>query len=294
MPRTPAPKKKVAKKKAAPKKPAAKAPVKPTKEVAVEAPKKALVPRESNRAVAPRNQGVAGGKRGLEQVEESDLTIAFAKLVQPLSPENLDKEDVAEFGDICNSLTGFCYGDKIHFIPLMLRKRRIKWIPRDDGGGIDCMSQNFKNPSTGAKYESSCVNCEFSSWNGDEPPGCDSIITFPALILGLDDEDQSNRLVALSFTRTSFKTGKKLISLASYAAGDVFNNVYELSTEVINGEYTYAKFNVEPVGVVEEGEYAEAEELFDVLNKEQFKIDDRDLAGDFTEAEVVDEDELPV
>ncbi len=269
------------------------------KEVVVEAEEvsTALVPSKGSASTAVVRSASTGGKRGLENVEQEDLTIPYLKILQGMSPEVMDGD--GKPGQLVNSLTGYTYPEELYFIPLMFTKRRIFWYDRNDkeNTGMRCASINSKVPDTGKKYSAVCGNCQYAQWGqGGEPPQCSVIFSFPSLVLMLPEGEEGNKLISTSFTKTSMKAGKKLLSLASLASGDLFDNVYKLSTKKeTNDDGTYYILLVEKydtVGSLEDPMTNEIEALYAMLSTQGYKVDFEDQStsdsvedGDFTTAE---------
>ena len=253
---------------------------------------KAVAVVEEQAVSLPMVGGGAAG-RGFDEFEDDDLIIAYAKLMQPLSPEV--QEDEGQFeevsqGDLLNSLTGANYGTKLTFIPLLFKKRRIKWIPRDDGGGMECGSGNARIPDTGEMLSASCSMCPHSKWTrgpeidkqGNEvagtmvnrPPACDLLYVFPSMVITEGTED-ADRLVAITFSRTSFNAGKRLVNIARMSGGDIFRKPYMISTrKEKNDKGIFFVIDVNPAGNLSEDQYKGAEGLFEMLHSIQYKFHD--------------------
>jgi len=229
-------------------------------------------------AIAPA--GILKTGRGFEDMDRDDLIVPYVKIMQPLSPEVQDDDVKAKQGDLLNSLSKNNYGTTIKFIPIMFRKRRIKWIPRDEGGGMDCASIDGKIPDTGEMYSSHCLTCEHRQWHGDNPPECDLIYGFPAIVLGAE---QANKLVIISFTRTSFSAGKKLLNQMRFAGGDMFGRPYEVSTKKENKKdgnttYTYYVLTAQPAGELKPEELKEAEGYYNLLQESVVSYHEEDTS----------------
>lgn len=290
-------------------KPAASAAAKTTKSTKAaenkkqETSKQIAMKKKQEQEVVQIAKGTGEMSRGFDEFGEDDLILPYAKLMQPLSPEVQDEEGEFEGvkqGHIINSLTGFNYGNELTFIPLLFRKRRIKWIPRDEGGGMDCASMDARHPDTGEMYSESCSICPHSKWtrgpetdkSGNEipgtmvnrPPACDLIYVFPALIIDKDVSD-SDRLIAITFTRTSFNSGKRLVNIARLSGGDIFSRSYSLTTaKEKNEKGIYFVLEVKPVGQIEQAKYNQAENMYEMLHNISYRIHEE------AEAEFVDSD----
>jgi len=246
---------------------------------------KKIVKTEPQSLVAP-----GGGGRGFEDMEIEDLIIPYAKLTQPLSPEVQEEDSSIKAGAILNSLTSYSYKKPLKFIPLMFRKRRIKWFPRETGGGMECASIDAKRPDVGSLLAPKCSVCEWAQWSRSEneenvPPDCNLFYVFPSIVLGLPDQD--NKLIAISFGRTNFQTGKRLVNIARMGGGDIFTRPYQLTTKKeTNDKGTYWVFGVDIAGKLTKAEFKEAEGYFNMLNSMRFKIDEEQPPDE-------DEDKVP-
>lgn len=160
--------------------------------------------------------------RGVDKIDPEDRMVPRVKLIQVGSPEIKDK--IAEDGDLVNSLTKENYGKSLRFIPILYTKTRILFMPRKDGGGIECSA---RNGVTGNSY-GLCAQCEKSKWTDKVPPVCTTIINLLALIVGKDAIPQ---LVCISFGKTSYVAGRNLINMLSYKNVDTFNYIYDLYSE---------------------------------------------------------------
>lgn len=205
------------------------APVKATPAPAAKPEETKNVPavRTQNTQVAKRSSGKLAG-RGFENVEKSDLLLPRLKLLQPLSPEVAELDQKA--GTIFLPLGNKSYGNKIEVTPVLHFRSRIKWIPRDDGGGIDCSSPDSRVPRDTTKYASSCAACPEALWNEnaknskEKQPRCSMSDNFLCLV------GDSTEPVLITFDRSKLKTSKKWYSLGGLKSGsDMWDWVYELS-----------------------------------------------------------------
>jgi len=236
-------------------------PKKEKKETAVAVPENQL----------PMSTGTGG--RGFDDMDQDDLIIPFAKLMQPLSPEVQDDEHPAKVGDLVNSLTGHVYGKELKFVPIIFQKRRINFRDIDEGGGIVCGSNNSKLPDMGDILSQRCMGCEHSQWVGDDPPACNLMYTFPSIVLGKVESE--NKLVAISFGKTSFKAGKRLVNIARMAGGDIFSRPYSLTThKVKKDKFIWFQFEAEMAGKLSPADFKEAEGYFEMLSSMKYSIQD--------------------
>jgi len=235
---------------------------------------KALVPA-TQRAVAPLTKKV-GGKLGMEELDANDLIIPYMKIMQPTSPEVLDRKHEAQMGDLVNSLSSYLYPEDVYFVPIKALKRRQLYYKREDkeNSGIECGSMNFKTPDSGMKYSKLCATCPKAQFKADgTPPKCNILLSFISKVLELPEGDEGNALIAISFTKTSYKAGKILASLAQSAKGDLFNNIYKLTTaDKENDKGMFAILKVAPFGIVPDGDVAEYRAMYDMLTTTEYEI----------------------
>ena len=214
----------MAKKSTEPKKPAK---AEPTPAAKKPEETKALVPSKPAQQVAKSSGGKLAG-RGFENLDRSDLLLPRLKLLQPLSPEINDLGQKA--GTIFLPLGNKSYGTKIEVTPVLHFRSRIKWIPRDDGGGIDCSSPDAKIPRDQTKYSATCASCPEALWNEDaknakeKQPHCSLSDNFLCLV-GAETSP-----VLITFDRSKLKISRKWYSIGALkGASDLWDWKYELS-----------------------------------------------------------------
>lgn len=216
---------------------------------------------------------VKGKGRGFQEVERTDLLLPRIKLLQPLSPEVIERGMKA--GHMINSLTKEDYGEEVTIIPILHFKNRIKWGPREEGGGIECSSDQGKlaRPEYGVK---NCLECNDQLWDNeakkeeDRKPKCTLYYSFPCIVV------ESQFPVGLSMERTKVKTAKKLLSIARYSGPnlDLFAKKYRLYSVKEKGpKGQFFNFDVEPLGFTSEAEYKAAEVFYASLLGITVKID---------------------
>ncbi len=200
--------------------------------------------------------------RGFEEpIERKDLIIPRASLLQSKSPEveeSLEENDGKyRPGMVINSLSKEALPGE--FIPVFKFTNWIRFNPRKkedpafdpafDPGEIIWRSADPNDPR---------VLAESDFGPNGEKPLATKFMNFFCIFPG------HQGAVILSFSKTSFKAGKKLISLALRTGGDMFSQKYRLNTKKEEKDSnTYFVFNVEPAGPVDEALYKAAESLYD-------------------------------
>jgi len=227
---------------------------------------------KTEKAGALTNPGAPA--RGFEDgYDNEDLIIPRAKLLQGLSPEVVN--DGLRVGTVINSLTKETLPET--FIPIFVFKNYIRFNPKDK-------SNNGYNPdfepgaiiwrSNDARDERVITETKFGE-NGEKPLAT-SFLNFFSYFPGVPMP------IIVSFSKTSYKTGKNLLSLAKFTRGDMFSRVYRLDTEKkINDSNTYFILKVAPSGMATKEDYAVAESWWNdySMKKSDIKVHDEE-AGD--------------
>lgn len=207
---------------------------------------------------------MAAPGRGMEDVDNDDLIIPRVKLMQPLSPELKDCRELRP-GMIINSLTK----EELPavFTPIFYWKEWLRFNPRDkDKPGYN---SEFEPGAlmwrTRDAADERVKEAEFGP-NG-EPPLALSTLNFFSVFEG------TGMPVILSFTKTSYKAGKNLLSLAKLRGGDMFSRKYKLTVkEESNAKGDYYVLVVNPAGDCAPEEYKLGEAYFQQFGiKRDFK-----------------------
>ena len=230
-----------------------------SKKAVAEAPKKSLVPKTDGNAALAMN---LKPQRGFENgVDKEDLVIPRAKLIQALSPEMTDRELKKQFpelsvGSIVNSLTKEPLSEE--FIPIFIFKNYIRFNPRskDDAnfddkfepGAIIWRSNDPLDPR---------VQAETKFGDNGEKPAATTFLNFFCYF------PSQPMPIIVSFSKTSYKTGKTLLSLGKFGGGDLFSRKYKLAADMeTNDIATYAVLKVQPTGIATPDEYSICEKLW--------------------------------
>jgi hypothetical protein len=186
---------------------------------------KELMPNHAT-DVATYNPNVA---YGFEDTKAEDIIIPRIKVVQAMSPER-DSGDAAE-GDIINSLTLQEVSNDI-FIPVKQYYSNIYWNPnRDAEQRIFCRSMDGKI-GVGDNGVRSCAACLLNQFDNSKQgkeaqPVCTAYLNF----LGFFANDPMP--VILSFAKTNYKEGRKLLSVARSLRCALWNYGYTLEAKKV-------------------------------------------------------------
>jgi len=219
-------------------------------------------PQSDEKALAPRQ--AAGGAmmlnsdtRGFEEpIEQGDLVIPRAKLVQPTSAEATDPMSKLRGGAIINSLTKEIL--RPTFVPLFYFKEYLRFNARKpDQPGWDASFAPGKLMWRTRDGRDPRVIEQCSFGPGGEIPIAITTLNFFSLFT------DSPMPLILSFGKTSYGAGKSLLSLAKFRGGAMFSRQYKLSiipTKNDKGEFFVLK--VDPAGDCNPEMFAAAESYF--------------------------------
>lgn len=131
------------------------------------------------------------GSDDFQPMEQDSIRLPRLILVQGGNNNAMIRDGVAKEGDLINSLSKDNYGSQLEVVPLFqMPNTRIKWLPRDSGGGIACIARDGKmghgDPNgTGTDKDvvgdQSCMSCQFYS-NRDQATGCTSNYQMLAIV----------------------------------------------------------------------------------------------------------------
>ena len=198
-----------------------------------------------NDMTVPQGGVLAVPGRGFEgmRVSKDDLIIPRAKLLQALSPEIAEGlVDGAKAGQIRNSLTKEVLPSRV--VPIFAFKSYFRFNPRDrakEGYNPNyqpgAMIWRSMNPDDPKVIEQACFGP-----NGEVPLALTCLnffAFFPGVLMP----------IVLSFSKTSYKTGKQLLSLARFCGGDMWSRAYQLGAALVTDDKgTYYVFTVTSLG----------------------------------------------
>lgn len=166
---------------------------------------------------------------GFEETDSKDIVIPRIKVINALSPERVDGE--AQEGDILNSLTHEDVKGK-RFIPVKQYYSNIHWNPdRDAEPRMFCRSFDGKvgQNEDGVCICSQCGKNQFdnSKTGRAAQPQCTSYLNF----LGFFED--SPMPVVLSFARTNYNEGRKMLSIAKSMRSAIWDYAYTIESRLV-------------------------------------------------------------
>ena len=227
---------------------------------------------ETALAAGPRQRGFESG------ITQEDLIIPRAKLIQALSPEITEGLGVRP-GDIINSLTKEVLPDE--FIPVFMFKNFIRFNPRSkadpnfdpayEPGAVIWKSTDPEDPK---------VVAETRFGPNGEKPIATTFLNFFSYFPGVPMP------VIVSFSKTSYRAGKQLLSLSKFCGGDMFSRKYRLTSFMETNDIgTYAVFKVAPIGAVGQEEVKFCERLWNDFSEKSRDLQIHEEAEGASESE---------
>lgn len=236
-----------------------------------------------NKDIAVKDQGAlvtnCSPRRGFEEgVVKEDLIIPRAKLLQALSPEVVDKalspDGVRlDSGMIINSLTKDVLPSE--FIPVFKFTNWVRFNPRNDKTpGYDSAVEPGAIIWRSSDPSDSKVQTEGTFGPNGEIPLATKFINFFAYFPGVPMP------MIVSFSKTSYKAGKQLLSLSKFTPGDMFSRKYKLTSKQMKNDMgTFFVLAVDPAGTPKPEDYQFAEKLWDEFSSKAKDIQVHDEAA---------------
>jgi len=215
--------------------------------------------------------------RGFDhQVDKNDYVIPRAKLLQDMSPEVKAEGSILKPGQIINSLTAEIL--PATFVPLFWFPTWIRFNPRNKkDNGFDSnyepgkMIWRSKNPNDPRVIE------EGKFGENGEVPLATKFLNFFSIFIG------HAMPVIISFSKISYRAGKKLITLASLSGGDIFARQYNLTSKLAHTDQNeYHVLEVAPTGLIANNSktFKVSESLYENFKDKPIEAHDQEIDED--------------
>jgi hypothetical protein len=227
--------------------------------------------QNKNAVAVPGSQGGAVGQVGAvrlgfeEPTDQRDLIIPIVKMFQG-NPTEADQYPDAKGGQLLNSLTQEVLASD--FIPC------FKWTEYSKFNGRNAEDPEYREElgepgalvwRTTTPTAEQAAECEFGP-NGEKPKANRSLCFFVYVI------GQQMPLV-LRFSKTSFTAGKKLLSLAQFSGGNMFDRKYKLTTKKEQKDKNiYYVMQIALVGKATDEEKAVAQQWYNDFKGKSLKV----------------------
>jgi hypothetical protein len=158
--------------------------------------------KDQNTALAEYGAYADYAGAGFENQTSEDYSIPFLQILQALSPQ-LQENDNLRQGMIINTVTGEVWDGKkgIAFVPASTQHVYVEWRPREQGGGFVGIHEINSEVVAHAKAQS----LEFGKYY--TPEGNELIETFYVYGIALDDDGNASEAV-LAFSSSKIKKYK--------------------------------------------------------------------------------------
>lgn len=210
-------------------------------------------------------------KTATANLDRSDILIPKLLVMQGMSKQVADEK--AQPGEIVNSVTGevlAARGKDIRFIPIMQFKSWVKY--RMEGASPRYIGQEMFNESN--------ANLPWESEENGQKFRNDICLNFYVL-LEKDLEDPGALPYLLSFRRTSYKNGRKLIThfvQCDMAGMEPYAKTLNLTGQKQqNDSGTYYIFDVSVAGNTSEKNASKIQDWVKILSSGVHKVDDSEL-----------------
>jgi hypothetical protein len=194
--------------------------------------------------------------RGFEHEDSKDLLLPRIELLQGLSPAV--QEGKGRAGDLVNQISKSPLPTNI-FLPITMHRKYIKWIPRDQGGGIEYQTSDPTDERV----------IEDVKWGRHgEKPSCTAYMNFLVLLEG------ATLPIVLSFSLTNYQEGRKLYTMCKMANCDMWKKKYKIASKIkTNNMGTWHVYDVSEVGDSSAQDIATAEKLYEAFSTRDLKFE---------------------
>ncbi len=225
---------------------------------------KALAPKTKKKSTLPVKIEAQG--RGFEEpTDREDLLIPRASLLQALSPQVTEGIERCKSGVVINSISNTIL--PAEFIPIFKYTEYLKFNPRDkkDENYDPAFEPGQLIWRITDKEDPRVAETKFAE-DGSKPTA-QKVMNFLCYFPG------EPMPIVLGFAKTSYKAGKKLISLAQLSGGDMFSRKYRLQTKQADKEgIKYFVLDVALINKCNQAEFAIAEGLYNRFRGKELKV----------------------
>lgn len=248
-----------------------------------------IIEREG--ATLSEKTATAADIQGFEEAKSEDIIIPRVKVVNALSPERVD--GIAQEGDVIDSLSQVSVKGK-KFIPIKVYYSNIHWNPDRDDENNRIFCRSFDG-TAGEDSEGNCYSCKACGKNrfdntktGKEAqPQCTSYINFLGFFAG------EYMPVVLSFSKTNYNEGKKMLSVAMSLRKSIWSYSYIIdSKQVTKGKNKWYNITVTLSEPTSDSDKLIAAEIYKQYHATQIKTDYSDESVNTTATDAATEAEI--
>lgn len=211
---------------------------------------------------------------GKENISQDDLEIPRLKLMQGVSPELTEFDDLRA-GNFFHPAAEHIFDSPFRAVPVYMDKQYILWKPREMGGGIlaRCTDGINWSPSQGEfkvkldrkdgganvtwKLAATVAQSGLANWgsqNPDDPDSPPAATLMYNFVLAFPDEPDLMPAV-LSFQRTSVKSGRRFVTKLKTQRAPIYGTIWEFSpVEENRNNQSFYTIGVKGAGLVQDVE----------------------------------------
>lgn len=249
-------------------------------------------------------KGQAGA--GLKHLDETAFTVPRLKLLQQLSPEITERDNLKP-GQFWHTIAEQGLGKELLVTPIYVSQAAILWRPREDGGGIlaRAMDNKLWVPGQGEftvklkggqtvtwKIKSHKVKdsglLDWGSSNPSDPQSQPAATAMINVALHLVDRPDLSPVV-VTFQRSAIKQGRNFVGKLAISQAPMYGRVFKMSSfeDMNRASQKFMNVRLEGIGLVQkEAQFNSNKDMHEMFAKRG--LDVRDLEG------MQDEDEQPV
>lgn len=275
----------------------------------------------SRNAVATRDEDVMPAfmkgdvGRGMEGIGRDDIEVPRLKLMQALSPELQEYNDMRP-GMFLHTSSEHIFKGPFRAVPVFVDKRYLLWNPRDSGGGIlaradDGMHWSPSNQDFTVKLDKkdggatvhwhtadTVVQSGLAQWgsmNPEDPNSPPAATLMYNYLLAFPDNPELDPAV-LTFQRSSIKMGRRFNTKLKTIRAPIFGLIFEFAPFEDTNRAGQSFFNVNVKGagkVMDEDMYKSLRALNQSMSEKGLNIKDIEGLQDNDGGDNEPEDEAP-
>lgn len=204
--------------------------------------------------VVPDYMAEAVLERG--DIDMRGAALPLIKLVQANSPEAIEGRIKPGTFLVTSGVDSTALGVPLFVVPVVQKRKRIKWVPMDEGGGIECLASDGDR---GSLY-GACDKCPHKDFGKTTAPACTFYYDYLSLVFTADevrgvaeggvvevpgsvDVSKKRGPAVLSCYMTKLKAARKFNTDIMRLGLKMYAGLYSITPELEKkGPYTYWVF----------------------------------------------------
>lgn len=237
--------------------------------------------------------------QGAEAISNADAEIPRIKLIQALSPELQEHEDLRQ-GEFWHTVSETSLGKSLRIVPLYMWQMYILWNPRESGGGIIARADDGVHwtPDSGEftvkinkgaksvswKLAPTVASSGLDQWGSYDPDNKNSqpaATKMYSIVAYLPDFPELSPCI-ITLQRSSIKVARRFIGKLKITRAPSFGQIFQMaSTQEQGDQGSYWNYKLSGDGFVQdEAEFNLYKGLYEQFKASGVKIKDIDGVGD--------------